>query len=158
MARSHIHGVGTNRRLLVNVLRHPVFLAGHTDTAFFDTHGVAALAAAPTPTPACPPWRPRSPTPPTTGAPQRRSDRPRAVGATCPPGITPGTTSTRRAPSTRCATATPATPWTYPTSGHHRGLGASRRVVLSVAGAERTFAVARHGDEVFVDSPLGRPD
>lgn len=29
------------------------------------------------------------------------------------------------------------------------------RVVLSVDGAEQTFEVARYGDEVFVDSPLG---
>ena len=35
----------TNRDLLVNVLRHPAFLDGATDTAFFDTHGLAELAA-----------------------------------------------------------------------------------------------------------------
>ena len=35
----------TNRDLLVNVLRHPSFLDGATDTAFFDTHGLAELAA-----------------------------------------------------------------------------------------------------------------
>ena len=35
----------TNRDLLVNVLRHPAFLAGDTDTAFFDRHGLDVLAA-----------------------------------------------------------------------------------------------------------------
>ncbi len=45
LARARIHGVVTNRDLLVRVLRHPAFLAGQTDTAFFDTHGLAALAA-----------------------------------------------------------------------------------------------------------------
>jgi pyruvate carboxylase subunit A/propionyl-CoA carboxylase alpha chain len=45
LSRSRIHGVRTNRDLLVNVLRHPAFLDGATDTAFFDTHGLAALAA-----------------------------------------------------------------------------------------------------------------
>jgi propionyl-CoA carboxylase alpha chain len=45
LARSHLHGVRTNRDLLVNVLRHPAFLAGATDTAFFDTHGLAELSA-----------------------------------------------------------------------------------------------------------------
>jgi len=35
----------TNRDLLVRVLRHPAFLAGRTDTAFFGTHGLDALAA-----------------------------------------------------------------------------------------------------------------
>jgi propionyl-CoA carboxylase alpha chain len=37
--------VVTNRDLLVRVLRHPAFLAGETDTGFFDRHGLDALAA-----------------------------------------------------------------------------------------------------------------
>ena len=45
LARARFHGVGTNRELLVNVLRHPAFLEGATDTAFFDTHGLAELSA-----------------------------------------------------------------------------------------------------------------
>jgi propionyl-CoA carboxylase alpha chain len=45
LARAHLHGVRTNRELLVNVLRHPAFLDGDTDTAFFDTHGLAELSA-----------------------------------------------------------------------------------------------------------------
>ena len=45
LARTRLHGVRTNRDLLVNVLRHPSFLDGATDTAFFDTHGLAELAA-----------------------------------------------------------------------------------------------------------------
>ena len=45
LARARLHGVRTNRDLLVNVLRHPAFLDGATDTAFFDTHGLATLAA-----------------------------------------------------------------------------------------------------------------
>ena len=45
LARAHLHGLRTNRDLLVNVLRHPAFLAGDTDTAFFDTHDLAQLAA-----------------------------------------------------------------------------------------------------------------
>ncbi|MET9270154.1 biotin carboxylase N-terminal domain-containing protein [Kribbella sp. NPDC003557] len=40
LERAVIHGVGTNRDLLAWVLRHPAFLAGDTDTSFFDTHGV----------------------------------------------------------------------------------------------------------------------
>jgi len=42
---ARIHGLTTNRDLLVRVLRHPAFLAGQTDTAFFETHGLDALAA-----------------------------------------------------------------------------------------------------------------
>ncbi|BCQ07775.1 acetyl/propionyl-CoA carboxylase subuit alpha [Mycobacterium heckeshornense] len=45
LARTRLHGVRTNRELLVNVLRHPAFLDGATDTAFFDTHGLPTLAA-----------------------------------------------------------------------------------------------------------------
>jgi len=44
LARARVHGVRTNRDLLVNVLRHPAFIAGDTDTAFFETHDLAALS------------------------------------------------------------------------------------------------------------------
>ncbi|OBJ53036.1 biotin carboxylase N-terminal domain-containing protein [Mycobacterium sp. 1423905.2] len=45
LARAQVHGLRTNRELLVRVLRHPAFLDGATDTAFFDTHGLAELSA-----------------------------------------------------------------------------------------------------------------
>ena len=45
LAGARIHGLVTNRDLLVRVLRHPAFLAGQTDTAFFERHGLAGLAA-----------------------------------------------------------------------------------------------------------------
>lgn len=45
LARTQVHGLRTNRELLVNVLRHPAFLDGATDTAFFDTHGLTELSA-----------------------------------------------------------------------------------------------------------------
>jgi len=38
LARSRIHGVVTNRDLLVRVLRSPTFLAGAANTAFLDDH------------------------------------------------------------------------------------------------------------------------
>ncbi len=38
LSRAQIHGVVTNRDLLVRVLRHPSFLAGGTDTGFLDRH------------------------------------------------------------------------------------------------------------------------
>ncbi|WP_326938148.1 acetyl/propionyl/methylcrotonyl-CoA carboxylase subunit alpha [Amycolatopsis cynarae] len=44
LAGARIHGVRTNRDLLVNVLRHDAFLAGDIDTAFFDRHGLDVLA------------------------------------------------------------------------------------------------------------------
>ncbi len=45
LARAQVHGLRTNRDLLVNVLRHQAFLDGATDTAFFETHGLAELSA-----------------------------------------------------------------------------------------------------------------
>ena len=45
LARAQLHGLRTNRDLLVNVLRHQAFLDGATDTAFFDTHDLAKLSA-----------------------------------------------------------------------------------------------------------------
>ena len=41
---TRLHGLTTNRDLLVNVLRHEDFLAGDTDTDFLARHGVAGLA------------------------------------------------------------------------------------------------------------------
>ncbi len=38
LARALIHGVTTNRDLLVRVLRHTAFLSGGTDTSFLDRH------------------------------------------------------------------------------------------------------------------------
>ncbi len=42
---TRLHGLTTNRELLVNVLRHEDFLAGDTDTAFLERHSLTRLAA-----------------------------------------------------------------------------------------------------------------
>ncbi len=42
LERAEIHGVVTNRELLGWVLKHPAFVAGDTDTGFFDKYGVGA--------------------------------------------------------------------------------------------------------------------
>jgi propionyl-CoA carboxylase alpha chain len=44
LAAARIHGLDTNRDLLVRVLRHPDFLAGHTDTGFLERHAASLLA------------------------------------------------------------------------------------------------------------------
>ncbi|WP_344211382.1 acetyl/propionyl/methylcrotonyl-CoA carboxylase subunit alpha [Kribbella sancticallisti] len=46
LSKAKIHGVRTNRDLLVRTLRHPAFLAGDTDTAFFERHGLKREPAA----------------------------------------------------------------------------------------------------------------
>jgi acetyl/propionyl-CoA carboxylase alpha subunit len=44
LARTELHGVDTNRDLLVGTLRHPEFLAGDIDTGFYERHDPAALS------------------------------------------------------------------------------------------------------------------
>ncbi len=44
LARATIHGPGTNRDLLVTILRHEVFGAGDTDTGFIDQIGLPVLS------------------------------------------------------------------------------------------------------------------
>jgi propionyl-CoA carboxylase alpha chain len=44
LRKAVVHGLKTNRDLLVNILTHSAFLAGDTDTAFFETHGLGVLA------------------------------------------------------------------------------------------------------------------
>jgi propionyl-CoA carboxylase alpha chain len=48
LARARVHGVITNRDLLVGILRDPEFLAGATDTGFLERHDPAALSVSPT--------------------------------------------------------------------------------------------------------------
>ena len=45
LLKAEIHGVTTNRDLLVAILREPGFLAGATDTGYLTRHDPAALAA-----------------------------------------------------------------------------------------------------------------
>jgi acetyl/propionyl-CoA carboxylase alpha subunit len=51
LSRARLHGVTTNRDLLVGVLRHPEFVAGRTDTGFLDRHDPQALSASAHPDP-----------------------------------------------------------------------------------------------------------
>src|SRR5262249_55477875 len=45
LSRARVHGLVTNRDQLVNVLRHPDFLGGATDTGFLDRHDTTAPPA-----------------------------------------------------------------------------------------------------------------
>ncbi|MCW1823925.1 biotin/lipoyl-binding protein [Mycobacterium senegalense] len=158
LARTKIHGLRTNRDLLVNVLRHPAFLDGATDTAFFDTHDLDALAA------------------PLAGAEALRLS---AIAATL-------ADAAHNRSSARVFGAAPSG-WRNLASGYqsrtYRDVAGDEapvryrfsrtgvdlpdddgialvsatpeRVVLSINGVERAFDVARYGDQVFVDSALG---
>lgn len=157
LARTRIHGLRTNRDLLVNVLRHPAFLEGATDTAFFDAHGLAELAA------------------PLT---DQRAVELSLVAATL------AEAAQNRCSATVFAAAPSGwrnLPSVYQTKRYRIGddehevryrftragvelpdaegvtlLSASAdQAVLTAEGVDYPFAIARHGDEVFVDSALG---
>jgi acetyl/propionyl-CoA carboxylase alpha subunit len=156
LARARIHGVGTNRHLLVNVLRHPAFLAGDTDTAFFDTHGLAELAAGPADTAAL-----------------------SALAAALADAAHNRSTATAFGPApsgwrnlisgyqTRKFRDAADEEQLIRYRFGRNGIGlpdfpgvtvvsnSPTRVVLSVDGAEQAFDVARYGADVFVDSPIG---
>ncbi|RAV11021.1 acetyl/propionyl-CoA carboxylase subunit alpha [Mycolicibacterium sp. GF69] len=158
LTRSRIHGVRTNRDLLVNVLRHPAFIDGATDTAFFDTHGLAELAA------------------------PLADDRAVELSA-----VAAGLADAAQNRSEATVFADAPTGWRNLVSGHqikryadtagvehevryrftrsglelpdHDGVSlvcaSPARVVLAVAGVDRPFEVTRHGQDVFVESPTG---
>ena len=162
LARTRLHGLRTNRDLLVNVLRHPAFLAGATDTAFFDTHGLAELAA------------------PLAGA---REVRLAAVAATLAdaafnrgaaavlPGIPSGWRNVVSGDQYKTFRSSDGAehriPYRFSRNGVNLpgdvGVGlisaAPDEVVLTskVGGSAvaTAFAVSRYDDDVYVDSPLG---
>ncbi len=100
LAGAELHGVVTNRDLLVRVLRHPAFLAGETDTAFFDRHGLDTLAA-PLADPRGPSARPRWPRRWPGRRAGERHRRPPAAGGTTRPSRSASPTRPRRRPARR---------------------------------------------------------
>ena len=151
LATARIHGPVTNRDLLVRVLRHPAFLAGQTDTAFFDTYPdvvtpppdnskieVSALAAA------------------LADAARRQRD------ATVLAGLPSGWRNVPSQP--QCVLYEGVEVRFRLERGRLVEYGGQpvelvsmrpERVELEIAGARRAFAVADYGDRVYVDSALG---
>ncbi|MDT5113181.1 MAG: propionyl-CoA carboxylase alpha chain, partial [Mycobacterium sp.] len=158
LARTRLHGITTNRDLLVNVLRHPAFLEGATDTAFFDTHGLAELAS-PIADAAAPRW--------SALAAALADAAHNAASATVLGGLPSGWRNlpsgyqTRRyvdAVGEEHAVAYRLTRGGLELADDESVVLVSStpdRAVLATNGVERTFGVARYGDDVFVDSPLG---
>jgi propionyl-CoA carboxylase alpha chain len=126
LANARLHGLTTNRDLLVRVLRHPAFLAGETTTAFFERHDVTAPLALPEA--------------------QELSARAAALAttalhraqATVLKGIPAGWRNIRSTPvPERPVFASP------------------ERVVLDVGGVWHTFHIAHYDQTIEVDSVLG---
>jgi propionyl-CoA carboxylase alpha chain len=159
LARTRLHGVRTNRDLLVNVLRHPAFLAGATDTAFFDTHGLDELTSQLTGTAAL---RLAAVAAAIADAEHNRST------ATVFAGIPSGWRNVASGNQVKTYRTADKTEYrvvyrftrdglVLPDDDSVRLVSASpRRVVLTnSAGAETPYDVSRHGDAVYVDSALG---
>ncbi|USI92441.1 acetyl/propionyl/methylcrotonyl-CoA carboxylase subunit alpha [Rhodococcus pyridinivorans] len=157
LTRTEIHGIVTNRDLLVAVLKHPAFRAGETDTAFFDTHGLTELSA------------------PLASA---HAEAVSAIAAALAESATNRTAATVNAGLPSGWRNLPSQPQATRFTGVHNDhvvryrvtrdgvhvdgrddLGvvgfAPDRVVLDVDGVRRHFVVARYGDAVHVDSSLG---
>ncbi|MGO4446438.1 biotin carboxylase N-terminal domain-containing protein [Mycobacterium sp. 2YAF39] len=156
--RTRLHGVRTNRDLLVNVLRHAAFLDGATDTAFFDTHGLDQLA---TPLADARAVALSSVAAALADAAQNRDSA--TVFAAAPSGWrnlgsgfqtksygdAAGDEHEVRYRFTRTGVQ-------FPDNDDVTVVSATPdRVVLSVQGVERPFDIARYSTDVFVDSPLG---
>ncbi|WP_103354673.1 biotin carboxylase N-terminal domain-containing protein [Amycolatopsis sp. CA-128772] len=156
LAATKIHGVVTNRDLLVNILRHDAFLAGETDTAFFDRHGLDTLAA-----------------PLATPDTERLSALAAALAdaagnrarATTQSRLPSGWRNVRSAGQRKIFTIGDRE-YEVVYSLTRDGLRAQGfdaelvdaepgRVVLDVNGVRRTFDVARHDGVSYVDSALG---
>ncbi|WP_037359289.1 acetyl/propionyl/methylcrotonyl-CoA carboxylase subunit alpha [Amycolatopsis orientalis] len=157
LAGAKIHGVVTNRDLLVRILRHDAFLAGETDTAFFDRHGLDALAA-PLATVDTERWS-------ALAAALADAAANRANATTL--GRLPSGWRNVRSAGQRKVFAKGDNRYEVVYSLTRDGLraegyddvslvsAAADQVVLDIAGVRRTFAVARHDSMSYVDSPLG---
>ncbi|MFE6612180.1 biotin carboxylase N-terminal domain-containing protein [Amycolatopsis sp. NPDC057786] len=157
LAGAEIHGVVTNRDLLVNVLRHQAFLDGETDTAFFDRHGLENLAR---PLATVDTVRISALAAALAGAAANRSDA--RVQRRLPSGWRNVRSQGQRK---RFRQGDDEIEVVY--SLGRDGLRAdgfegvelisaeSGDVVLEVSGVRRKFAVARYGETVYVDSPEG---
>jgi propionyl-CoA carboxylase alpha chain len=149
LTRARIHGVVTNRDLLVRTLRHPAFLTGDTNTAFFDRHDLDTLAA-----------------PITSDLQSAALAAALAIDAAeCaatpllrgfPPGWRNVRSQRRRAPF-----EVHDIEYTMTRDGLETGIDVSlvsataEKVVLEIGRVRRAFETAIEEDAVYVDSPLG---
>ncbi|MET9687383.1 biotin carboxylase N-terminal domain-containing protein [Streptomyces sp. NPDC006514] len=146
LAGARIHGLTTNRELLVGSLRHPDFAAGQLDTGFYDRHLDTLTGSAPDATPAA-----------LAAALAEAAPGPDAPLA----ARLGGWRNVRSQPQTRRYTvAGTAYEVQYHPVNHPgvRVLSAERHLVtLEVDGIRRMFHVKRNSNntEVYVDSALG---
>jgi propionyl-CoA carboxylase alpha chain len=157
LERATIHGLHTNRDLLVNVLRHKAFLAGETDTAFLDRHGMDVLAA---------PLAGRETEALCALAAALADDAAQRANARVLGGVPSGWRNVVSQPQ-RVEFDGPS--GTHEIAYRHSRTGlivngfdrvglisaSPSEVVLDHAGVRRAFAVARYGSDSYVDSASG---
>lgn len=162
LTRARIHGLVTNRDLLVNVLRHRAFLAGETDTAFFDRHGLDVLAA-----PLAIPVSERVSALAAALAQAAANRQDARVVAGLPSGWRNVASQSQRK-TLRSDRETYEVDYRFTRQGLVTSFldevsdgradleyASSTEVVLTIGGLRRAFRVARYGAWVYVDSPLG---
>ena len=158
LTRTRLHGIRTNRDLLVNVLRHSAFLDGATDSAFFDTHGLEGLSA--------PLGDDRAVVLSAVAAALADAAQNRdsaTVFAAAPSGWRNLGSGFQTKSYGDAAGREHPVRYRHARTGVHlpdhddvTPLSATADcVVLSIGGVERAFDIARYAADVYVDSPLG---
>ncbi len=150
LARARIHGPATNRELLVRALRHPAFLAERLHTGFLVEHAAVLLA------------------PDTKGAVDRAALAAALADAAARRTALPsGWRNLPSQPQLKRYRAADGTEFEVRYRLTRTGLRAEDHpdvelvsatpdlVVLREGGVRRPYRVARHGDEVYVDTPFG---
>ncbi|WP_254722670.1 MULTISPECIES: biotin carboxylase N-terminal domain-containing protein [Streptomyces] len=144
LAGARLHGLTTNRELLVRSLRHPEFAAAQLDTGFYDRHLDTLTGGAPDPTPAA-----------LAAALAEAAPAPDAPLA----ARLGGWRNLRSHPHTRrYRTAGTEYEVQYHPVNHPgiRVLAATPDLVtLEVEGIRRAFHVKQNSNEIYVDSALG---
>ncbi|WP_313676294.1 biotin carboxylase N-terminal domain-containing protein [Mycolicibacterium sp.] len=157
LARTRLHGLRTNRDLLVNVLRHPAFLSGATDTGFFDNR-LEALAA---PLAGDRAVRLSAIAAALADAAANRAGAP--VLAAVPSGWRNVVSGNQHRAFRDAAGSEHRVEYRFSRTGLHLpddtgvelDCATTSRVILRDDGVGTEFVVSRYGDEFSVDSPLG---
>jgi acetyl/propionyl-CoA carboxylase alpha subunit len=160
LAETRVHGVVTNRDLLVGVLRHEAFRRGVIDTSFLDRHDPARLAARPDAEAAL---RLHALAAALSGAAARRA------AAAVQPAVPSGWRNVPDGDQVavfRAGEREVEVRYRFTRHGLGAGVDGVRldvtaadagpeRVTLTLGGVGRTVGVHRVGDTVWLDSPLG---
>lgn len=161
LAAAQIHGVQTNRELLVRVLRHPEFLAGQTDTHFLQRHDVTELSA-----PLGDDSAMRLHAAAAAIASQAEQRQEAIVLSTIPSGWRNNPSQDQRLTFTASDDAMTVA-YRFERDGLRLSVNgeeletpqlvccSEESVTLGTAGIQRTYSVHRVGDTHYIDSPLG---